>query len=149
MNISEISKSNTIKADDLQGKRVAVTIEDVQKKEFDRRDGNGKDKKFVLFFVGKEKQMVCNITNARMIAMLVGSEETADWVGRSIYIHVGMTPMGPGIQVDSELPPTDAGPLRRLPTSQTNAVTRHATAADREFGEEKPDYVDDDTEPAF
>lgn len=75
MNINEVFSGNFLKADDLQGKTVHVTISKVEVKEFD--DGN----KIVLHFQGKDKALVCNKTNASIIAENVGSPDTDDWAG--------------------------------------------------------------------
>lgn len=154
MNVNDISNSNNLKVDDLQAKKVAVTIEAIEMKEFTRKDGNGVDRKFVMSLEGKIKRFVCNITNARMIAMLTDSNDTDDWIGRRIYLQPTMTPLGPGIGVASELPQDDYAPSRKksmlAQEEPRNAVGRNASAADREIDEDvRPDYLDDDTEVAF
>lgn len=136
MNINEVYSSKYLGAADLRGRRVTVTIEGVDVEVFKKREG-GSEKKLVLTFEGKEKQMVCNVTNTRMIAMLLGSEETRDWLGRSIILKPDTTLVGQEmkacLRVESELPASDAGPAKRH---------EHASTADREF-------EDDEIEVAF
>lgn len=82
MRIDEVFSGNFLKADDLQGKTVRVTISKVEIKEFD--DGN----KIVISFQGKDKTLVCNKTNSSIIAENLGSRETDDWVGQTILLTV-------------------------------------------------------------
>lgn len=82
MNINKVFGGNYLKADDLQGRTVRVTIESVDVKEFD----NGK--KVVLSFQGKEKGLVCNKTNCSILAENLGSPDTDDWVGQTIQLTV-------------------------------------------------------------
>lgn len=76
---SDIFPSKYIKADDLQGRDVPVTIDhaDIEKL--------GDDAKLVLFFRGKDKGMICNKTNFNRIAYLYG-DETDDWGGKEIVL---------------------------------------------------------------
>jgi hypothetical protein len=69
-----------LKKEDLQGKRVRVTIESVSLVEFD--EGN----KLVLKFTGKDKQLVANKTNSTLISQLHG-DDTDDWIGQEIQIY--------------------------------------------------------------
>lgn len=80
--LNDIFGGNFLKADDLQGKSVTVTIESVEVKEFD--DG----KKLILRFVGKDKGLVCNRTNASIIEEVTGSSDTDEWEGRKIVLIV-------------------------------------------------------------
>ena len=79
-NLNEIFSGNYLKAADLQGKPVTVTISAWDLVEFD--DG----KKLILAFKGAEKQLVCNKTNATTIAEVTGSEELENWVGKTITL---------------------------------------------------------------
>lgn len=99
MNINDVyqSTSDHLKAEDLKGRTVPVTIESFEITEF---DNNGKkEKKIVLSFVGKEKKLVLNSTNARRIALNAGSEDTVDWQGKQIEIYPTQTDFG-GKMVD-------------------------------------------------
>jgi hypothetical protein len=81
MNISGAFPSTYLKAADLQGRRVTVTMAGV------RLEDIGGEQKPILSFVGKDKGLVLNKTNANMIAEITGSEETDDWKGQAIVLY--------------------------------------------------------------
>jgi hypothetical protein len=54
----------------------------------------GKEKKLVARFVGKEKGLVLNRTNADSIAEIAGSEDTDDWAGQTIVLFPDTTKFG-------------------------------------------------------
>lgn len=83
MNIDTAFPSNYIKASDLQGAEAVVTI---QKVEFEAV-GREREMKLVLYFVGKDKGLVLNKTNAKNIANLIGSYETDQWVGFHVKLY--------------------------------------------------------------
>jgi arabinogalactan endo-1,4-beta-galactosidase len=83
MKLSSAFPSQYIKAADLQGKSVTVKIDRVE------TDLIGSDKKLILYFIGKERGMVLNRTNANKIATLYG-EETNDWQNQSIVLFEAM-----------------------------------------------------------
>lgn len=87
MKVSEAfpSNSNFLKASDLQGRQLAVTMASVQREKI----GNEPDPKYVLYFEGKEKGLVLNITNANMISDLYG-EEMDSWPGGEIILYEAM-----------------------------------------------------------
>ncbi len=60
MNINEAFPSKYLKASDLDGKNVTVTIKSAELEEI----GFDKEQKLVLSFVGTDKSMVLNKTNA-------------------------------------------------------------------------------------
>ncbi len=90
MNINSAFPSNYIKASDLNGSAVLVTIADV------KVEGVGRDKesKPVVYFVGKQKGMVLNRTNSKKIADIAGSQDTEDWPGTKIAIYPTTTEFG-------------------------------------------------------
>lgn len=81
MNISSAFPSTYLKAADLQGKRVTVTIDKVVMEDI------GGEHKPILKFQGKDRGVVLNRTNANMIAEITGSEETGDWQGARIVLY--------------------------------------------------------------
>jgi hypothetical protein len=83
MKVSEAYPSNYLKADDLQGRDVVVTIESVDLEKIGQ--GADQDTKLVLGFRGKEKKLVCNKTNAGTISGLYG-DETDDWIGKQVIL---------------------------------------------------------------
>jgi len=88
MNIDEIyPSSKSLKAEDLKGHAVKVTIAGCEVKKFD--NGN----KAILKFEGKEKSLVVNKTNAKIIASSYGAN-TDTWVGKQIEIYPDKTMFG-------------------------------------------------------
>jgi hypothetical protein len=81
MNISEAYPSKYLKAADLNGKNVTVTIKSAELEEI----GFDQERKVVLSFANTNKAMVLNKTNAAAIARLHG-EETDDWRGKRIIL---------------------------------------------------------------
>ena len=81
MRTNEAFPGNFLKAADLQGKRVTVTIAKVVLEDI------GDETKPVLHFVGKEKGLVLNKTNANMIAEITGTDEMDDWAGAAIVLY--------------------------------------------------------------
>jgi len=78
--------SNYLKKEDLQGKDVTVTIEDIEPGHELAKGGTGKkEKKPVLFFVGKAKMMVLNKENKTTLVELYGGR-VADWIGKRITL---------------------------------------------------------------
>ena len=82
--IDDVFGGSTLKAADLQGKTVPVTIESFEIVEF------SEGKKVVLSFVGKEKVLVCNKTNARTIGNIHG-EHLENWIGKQIKLFQSQT----------------------------------------------------------
>ena len=90
MNINDVYKSanDHLKAGDLpKGKQVKVTIEGYEVVEFDDKP------KIVLSFVGKDKTLVLNKTNATAIAGVHG-DNTEAWKGKDICIYPTKTDFG-------------------------------------------------------
>lgn len=79
-NINDVFGGNALKAEDLKGTSPRVTIEHAEVKDFD--DG----KKIILRFRGKDKVLICNKTNASIIAEVLGSSDTDDWIDKSITL---------------------------------------------------------------
>lgn len=113
MSLGDIYGSNSqwLKADDLQGAKPVVTIQSAEIRE---NTYNGETKKqIVLSFVGKDKQLGLNFTNARKIAELTGTEDFNQWVGVSIKLYTEMTKLQngqsvPAIRIFPELPTPSA-----------------------------------------
>lgn len=115
MRMSEAFPSNYLKADDLKGRSVKVTIESVTMEKI------GDDQKPVLHFVGKDKGLVLNKTNGNRIAEAVGSDETDDWENWTITLYACKVDYQ-GKRVDAirvdDRPGTAIGPSNRRSTSR-------------------------------
>lgn len=82
-NIQDAFPSKYLKANDLQGRDVVVTMDRV---EFEPV-GNKREMKAVLYFQGKDKGLVLNKTNANKITEITGSALTEEWRGHRIRIY--------------------------------------------------------------
>lgn len=101
MNIEEAFPSKYLKAADLKGSRVNVKIDRIE------CETVGDDSKVILYFQGKEKGLVLNVTNKNMVVDLYGPE-TDDWSGQPITLYEAM------VQYQSKMVPAIriAGPPR-------------------------------------
>jgi hypothetical protein len=106
MNIDACFPSRYLQASDLPADRDAVVV--IARVTLEQM-WNGKEKldKPVLYFERKNKGMVLNKTNAKMIGRMIGTE-TNDWIGQAITIGLSTvnSPTGkvPGLRVRPELP---------------------------------------------
>jgi hypothetical protein len=92
------SGSTSLKADDLDGDEVTLTIAGYVVREFDQTDSKTgetyKRKKPVLSFEETEKTLVCNMTNMEAIAYAYKSRKFKDWVGKKITLFPTTVPVG-------------------------------------------------------
>ena len=87
MELSDVFKSASLKAADIAGREVALTISGFKSQDFD--DGT----KLILSFQETEKDLICNKTNANTIRDMYGS--TIDnWVGKQIVLIQSQTDYG-------------------------------------------------------
>lgn len=82
MNIHEVFPSKYVRAADLNGHRVTVTISRIAVE----RMGQDNEAKPVLYFAKATKGMVLNRTNAMAIAALYGPETDA-WIGKPVTLY--------------------------------------------------------------
>lgn len=80
MNINDQFPSKFLKASDLSGGEVTVTIKDCIV------EAIGEDKRPVLYFAGKEKGVVLNKTNATNIGDAYGPD-TDEWLGKKVTLY--------------------------------------------------------------
>ena len=80
MRISEAFPSNYLKAADLRGENVTVTIERVAMEEI-----SGGEHKPVVYFEGKERGLVLNKTNGTNISLIYG-DDTDGWTGKAVVL---------------------------------------------------------------
>lgn len=85
MNVNDAFPSKTLKAADLNGNAVTVTISHVETEKMGR--GANAETKPVVYFQGKEKGLVLNKTNAKRIVEITGSPETDHWKGHAITLY--------------------------------------------------------------
>lgn len=63
-----------------------LTIKSIAEEEMYDAESGGKKKGLAVRFVEKDLPMVLNVTNAEIIAEVVGSDKLADWIGRKIVV---------------------------------------------------------------
>jgi len=80
MRTQDAFPSRFIKASDIGDAEVVATISKVEIEDI------GDDRKAVVYFVGKEKGLVCNRTNWDRIALAAGTDETDEWQGLKIML---------------------------------------------------------------
>lgn len=79
MKASNLYKSRFLNAEDLGNRTVEVEIVEAQEEEI------GDKSALVLYFKGKEKQLVLNKTNALALIELLG-DDTDNWPGKTIKL---------------------------------------------------------------
>lgn len=102
------STSKYLKPDDLEDKKPVLTISAANIEEKDYGDGQGMKKQIVLSFYKTDKVLGLNYTNAAKIAELLGSDDSDEWVGKSIKLYKDKVKVGsemkPCIRIFPELP---------------------------------------------
>ena len=100
--------SKYLASEDLGDNEATVKIKSIRMEKLnDRKTGEEVDKP-ILYFFGKEKGMVLNPSNWKRLQMAFGTDETDDYIGKSIIIYVDMTPLGPGLHVRGVKPAAKA-----------------------------------------
>lgn len=87
MDINDVYAGKSLKAADLKGQEVGVTIQGYEVVDFD--DG----KKIVLSFQESDRTFVCNKTNAQTIGDMLGTDLDL-WSGQQITIFPTQTDFG-------------------------------------------------------
>ena len=82
MKMTDLYPSNYLKADDLANRTVRATVAKLDLEEI----GQDKTLKPILRFVGKDKGLVLNKTNAALIASVYGDDSDA-WIGKPIELY--------------------------------------------------------------
>jgi hypothetical protein len=84
MNVQDIFPSKYVKASDLNGRTVTLTITKAVLEKLGH--GAEQETKLVLYFAKATKGFVTNRTNAMIVAAMYGNE-TNDWIGKRITIY--------------------------------------------------------------
>ena len=82
-NINDAFPSKYLKASDLKGREVIVTIDRVTFEGV----GQNREMKAIVYFAGKDKGMVLNKTNAKKIIEISGSAITEEWGGTQLKLY--------------------------------------------------------------
>ena len=83
MNINDIRESKYLTKNDVEPP-IKVKITGISKEDLSK-ENEPPELKHVLQFEGS-KPLVLNVTNAQLIALALGSEETNDWIGKEIVL---------------------------------------------------------------
>jgi hypothetical protein len=127
VNINSAFPSDYLKCADLAGKSVRVTIESVEVVKA------GDDQKPCLRFVGKDRGLILNKTNAARIVEAIGSDETDDWTGWSIVLYPTKVDYA-GKRVDA-IRIDDRPGATKKPTSQPTRPTARPEPSEEAFEE--------------
>src|SRR5262245_8484730 len=93
MRREELWKSRFVRASDLQGRSVEVTIERAVP-EVLKGGSKGEQTKIVVYFVGRQKALVCNLVNFDSIVEATGADDSDQWAGHKIELYPTNTAMG-------------------------------------------------------
>jgi hypothetical protein len=92
--VSELFPSKYIACEDLQGKTFSLIVHDVSfevvRDKFSQQD----ETKACVWFVGAEKGLLLNKTQAMALAQIAGTEEFSKWVGVKVILRPGRAPNG-------------------------------------------------------
>ena len=125
MHINDIyGSSEWLRAADLQGRKVKVRIIDWDTVELKRPDRNVTQ--IALTFAGKGKRLGLNITNARMVASMLG-DDPDQWLQQDIVLYPSKTPNASGqivdcIRIEYHEPEPVAKPVRPARPAPTAPV---------------------------
>lgn len=78
-----------LKQEDLLGREVRVVVESVTLE--DIKTDDGKEKKLVAHFTGKEKGLVLNRTTCEALEAITGTDDTDHWTGTPVVLFVDPT----------------------------------------------------------
>jgi len=93
MRAGEVFQSAFLRAEDLRGKRVRVVIQEVRK-QMVRSQATAPRPVAVMFFAGKQKGLILNRTNWRVLETLIGKADSDEWRGYAITLHVERVSFG-------------------------------------------------------
>ncbi len=118
-----------LKAADLQGHRVPVVIADCRMEDMGGKDGF----KPVLYFRGKERGMVMNVTNKNTLEDAWG-EETDGWMGKQIILYSCKVQfegqMRDGLRIEVPAAPKVQQPQRKAPVVQAEPLVEPGSIED-------------------
>lgn len=82
--INEMLPSKYLKKEDCEP-ALLLTIRDVVREQVGM--GDDLEDKWICYFEEKEKGVVLNSTNMRLIEMVTGSDDSDDWIGKKIVLY--------------------------------------------------------------
>ncbi len=131
--IGDIYGGNFLKADDIKGKGdIRVQIEQISYGEYDGK------KRAVLHFKGRDKVLPLNVTNANMLAEILGTDEMDEWEGKRITLYTA--------RVDFQGKRVDAIRIKEAKAPAPAKSVPKPEPEPEEFDKEE-DFVSDDEIP--
>ena len=94
MNISELTQSKYLKRADV-GNGVLLTIDHLAQEDLSQ-EGEPEQHGWIIYFKECQKGLVLKPTNAQLISLALGSEETDLWIGKQIVLFDDPTIMFKG-----------------------------------------------------
>src|SRR5262249_24504928 len=88
-NIDDFYPSKFLRASDLEGREIDVTIDRVTSEEFEQ-DAVKRPKPVVHFRGNGIKPLICNKTNATKIAVALGDKDYGTWAGKRVRLYPDM-----------------------------------------------------------
>lgn len=142
--MDDVYGGDYLKAEDIpQEARPRLTVESVRPAEIGAQ-GEQKETKLVMRFLGKEKSLVLNVTNANMMAEIAGSRDYDNWPGHQVILYRTMTDFAgkrvPALRLDhptvAPAPPKPAPPVWKpaAPIARAPEAPFVATDDDVPFG---------------
>ncbi len=110
MKRSDVFSGKYLKAEDLSGHTVTVTIECTNMEDINNQQTGKTEQKAVVYFRGKEKGLVLNQINWTSIEDQYG-DETDGWPGRQITLFATTTPFGNKIVPCLRIKPGQSAPV--------------------------------------
>jgi hypothetical protein len=89
--ISEMHPSKWLSAGDLDDQDVIVTVSGCTQENMGNSDRGDDEYKWILWFEELDKGMVMNVTRTNVIAKVLMSDNTDDWIGKKITIFPSET----------------------------------------------------------
>src|SRR5512133_734111 len=88
MKIDLLYPGKYLKAEDLAGKVVTITVSEVKREAVKMRDGTS-EKKVAISFASTERKLMACVTNGLCLAILLGRDADA-WVGKRVQLRPAM-----------------------------------------------------------
>lgn len=93
--VSDVYPSPWLRPEDLAGAARRVQVSGVEVESF-RQPNGAKEERIVVSFVGKQKRLICNLTQARALAEIAGTEEIDRWDDLAVVLTPARATNGKG-----------------------------------------------------
>ena len=95
--VSKEFPSRFLKGDEIVGREVPVVIKEIRKENVYSRQTNKNDQVLVVYFMGKERGVILKKERANDIKQIIGSDDTDNWLGRTVRMVTEKRKAGTGI----------------------------------------------------